>query len=347
MRKQIIIASVILVIILLLIFLISRPKSSSNNSQFFPTPTTVVTTNNSSKSQQAINNAMSLTPYENADFRVDYSASQNQLLVLKKTPQAVDKFNQWALSNGLSNFVNNSDLVVFQSQNGSGQTQPTPTPYADQISALLNVFLNLGKGGQTQSANNPPANPTISNSQSRTSQNKPPSTNFTYYAQCDSPYENLALPGGCNMCQAGCGAATVAMIASSFVGMNYTPQAVIDLYKSQKLELDCNGSNYYDARTILSGIGVKTTDYMIYTLQTADQIIPDLKKYQAGGWTFFTLADFKDGGAGGHYFWITNVDDQGNIWAYDPYYGRFQAPPINENSYYPFPKYYIIFGVKK
>ena len=44
---------------------------------------------------------------------------------------------------------------------------------------------------------------------------------------------------------------------------------------------------------------------------------------------------------------ICNIDENNNVWAYDPYYGRLSATPFNENRYYPFPKYRVAFGVKK
>ena len=118
------------------------------------------------------------------------------------------------------------------------------------------------------------------------------------------------------------------------------------MYKSRGYLLSCAGSSYYDAKSLLESLGLKTTDYITFNYSTADQAAGDLRKFINAGWTFFTLASFKDNG-GGHYFWITDIDQQGNIWAYDPYYGRFEAPPLNENSRYPFPKYRIAFGVKK
>jgi hypothetical protein len=41
------------------------------------------------------------------------------------------------------------------------------------------------------------------------------------------------------------------------------------------------------------------------------------------------------------------VNDSGDILAYDPYYGKQQTPPINENRYTPAPYYRYAFAVKK
>ena len=72
----------------------------------------------------------------------------------------------------------------------------------------------------------------------------------------------------------------------------------------------------------------------------------DITGYIKSGWTIFVLANFKVNG-GGHYFWVTGVTDMGGILAYDPYYGKQQVPPINENRYAPVPYYRYAFAVKK
>ena len=86
-------------------------------------------------------------------------------------------------------------------------------------------------------------------------------------------------------------------------------------------------------------------DILVFDAEKSETVVPDLKKYLDSGWTFFALANFCEGGCG-HYFWITDIDNKDNIWAYDPAYGRYEIP-YNENSRYPFPLYRLAFGVKK
>ncbi|MCS6956490.1 MAG: hypothetical protein NZM02_01425, partial [Patescibacteria group bacterium] len=108
----------------------------------------------------------------------------------------------------------------------------------------------------------------------------------------------------------------------------------------------CNGSSIYDNKSVIEAFGVKTSsDVMSFNLDEANKIIPIIKNYLKAGWTFFALANFRENG-GGHFFWIVDIDNSGNIWAFDPWYGRYQQP-FNENTYYPFPKYRQIFKVKK
>ncbi len=173
--------------------------------------------------------------------------------------------------------------------------------------------------------------------------------NFIYYYQCDSQYGYLSLPDGCNLCESGCGPTTVAMILSSKVNSSYTPHKIIDLYNQSNLYLGCVGSGYYSAQKILrqEGLFVSNLIFANNTPLPIEYVADEMRKWIAGGSTLFTLAVFrtKSGAEVGHYFWVTEVDENKNVWAYDPYYGRFQIP-FNENVYYPYPKYILAFAVR-
>ncbi|PJA55442.1 hypothetical protein CO165_03515, partial [Candidatus Roizmanbacteria bacterium CG_4_9_14_3_um_filter_33_18] len=205
---------------------------------------------------------------------------------------------------------------------------------------FLNIFMNMGQGsGQSLSPT-----PTIQPQGPTSSVQHPSSTSFTYYAQCGDQ-GSLPLPDGGTLCSAGCGPTTVAMISSSYVDKKYDPKVIVNLYQSNDYLLGNDGSRYSDAHELLKSLGLKTTDYLVFDSEKAETIVPELRKYLASGWTFFTLASFCSGGCG-HYFWITDIDSKGNIIAYDPAYGRYQIP-YNENSRYPYPLYRLAFGVKK
>ena len=78
----------------------------------------------------------------------------------------------------------------------------------------------------------------------------------------------------------------------------------------------------------------------------AKDVADDFRGYINNGWTIFVLANFRTDG-GGHYFWVTEVTDNDEILAYDPYYGRSQPAPFNENKYNPAPYYRYAFAIKK
>ena len=209
----------------------------------------------------------------------------------------------------------------------------------------MNIFVNFGQGLENiQTTPGPsPASGQPTERQPSSSSNKP--SGLVYYAQCNG-YGKISLPSGCTLCQSGCGPTTVAMIASSYLGSEYDPQRIVNLYQQKGYFLGCGGSTPSNAKAAIESLGLKTTTYMSYGEETADRVAPDFKKYIDAGWTIFAYGDFKEGPTGGHFFWVTDVKG-GNIYAYDPYYGKSTSPPINENDRYPFPKYKGAFGVKR
>jgi len=219
---------------------------------------------------------------------------------------------------------------------------------------LLKILFGLGAGQQPGYPTPPPGTPYPTISGSPTYPISPYITpppqlgGRVYYPQCSGPYDNYPLPSGCTICQAGCGPTTVAMIVASLADKSINPPKVVDHYKNAKpfpYYLGCAGSRYTDAKAALEYYGITTSDYLTYSAETIDQVAADFKGYINSGWTIFALANYCDGGCG-HFFWIIDVDSGNNAWAYDPYYGRRDAPPINENRYYPFPRYRVAFGVR-
>ncbi len=175
--------------------------------------------------------------------------------------------------------------------------------------------------------------------------------NFVYYYQCDPAIANLKLPDGCNFCQASCGPTTVAMILASFIDESWNPLNVADLYRQMKRSgdqygyLGCSGSYMEAARKILSQY-FRTTGYIFANNAgyRVEEVRDDLREFLENGYYIFALTRFK---AGGHFIWIVDVDDQGNVWAYDSYYGGGRLVPLNENLYYPYPLYRVAFAFKK
>ncbi len=265
--------------------------------------------------------------------------------------------HQLLLTNNITEKENKNispELTQLLSPTISLDNNSTIINFYNFIIPLLKVFLN-----STDNTNNqlnlpsltPYPNITISNFLNPTvsfSNNEKPimKEGLIYYPQCQGKFDYYPLPSGCTICSAGCGPTTVSMIIASYVDKKITPIDIVNLYRQKGYYLGCQGSTYFDAKSIIHSYGLKTTDYIFnygYNGVTIEQIVQELRNYINSGWTIFALANFQ---AGGHYFWIINVDEKNNVWAFDPYYGRYQIP-FNENSYYPFPRYRIAFGVKK
>jgi len=186
-----------------------------------------------------------------------------------------------------------------------------------------------------------------------------------YYPQCKGPYDNYPLPQGGALCEAGCGPTTVAMILASYVDKKINPPLVVEEYRKKGYYLGPNGSYYFDAEKILKSHGLQVDPLLIEKKypKTIDQLMSSsvasvIKNYQNAGWTFFTLANFcdphpckKDPKATctcGHYFWIVNIDESLNIWAYDPAYDVKLFPkPINHKVRKFSPRIRVLYAVKK
>jgi len=362
MKKIIIIASVILVCIIIILSIVLGRKSPVNTSSNSPFPTGIPsfpsstfqpqdqTSNFQNPTSDFLIDISTITPVETEDFKLQYSPKLNKIVVERKTPQADEQFINWASQNQLTQLIENPELTLMVEL---GKNPDDANPLLE----FLNIFMNFGQGASSTNNNQSPNLP-ISQSPFPTSNLQPQdqtsnvqnqtSNSLTYFAQCNG-YGDLLLPSGCNLCQAGCGPTTVAMIAASYLGSSYNPKTIVDTYRSNGYLLGCVGSRYSDAKQVLQNLGLKTTDYLMFNAEKSDTVVPDLRKYLNTGWTFFALTRFCDDPKKdycGHFFWITDIDNQGNIFAYDPYYGRYEIP-YNENSRYPYPLYRLAFGVKR
>ncbi len=362
MNKRIIIP--LIVILLFIIFLTvllpflfkTDNKKSSQQSVTQDSQSTSLSTSESKDSTTTTMNIL----HNNSDFKVEYSSQINKYVVTKKTTESDQKISDWLKQNNLSTTSNNVQIIDQITLYPSGMLI-SPTKTTDETSYesnskllvdLLNIFTNIGttEDGITITpsiSTSPGSSLTISPSNKKNKkESSTPAGKYVYYSQCGGGFDTYPLPSGCTVCAAGCGPTTVAMIAASYSDKSITPKTVVDLYKQKGYLLGCAGSRYTDAKSALGSYGIKTTDYMIFSLASIDTAAKDFKNYLNSGWTIFVLTNFCDAGCG-HFFWITAISNNNDTWAYDPYYGKGQTPPYNEKSRYPFPKYRVAFGVKK
>ena len=301
-------------------------------------------------------------PIETNDFILEYSPNLDKLVVTRKTPSADQAFSSFATGRSFPLLVDNPKTTIISDKTMEEVQTPYATKSPEQqlgtIVTLFNLLLQppvINTPAPTLVPTIiPTVTPTLSSSQSSQSssnQSSSESSNqngYVYYSQCQGSYDSYPLATGCNVCQARCGPVTVSMILSSYIDQKYTPPEVVEIYKSNGWAACGTGLSY--AKSVLTSRGVKTSDYIIpysgyeYSIE---EVRDDFKSYLDNGWTIFVLAWFRPGNGGGHYFWVTDIDQNGNVMAYDPYYGKSQSPPINENVRYPLPKYAAAFAVKK
>lgn len=335
--------------------------------------------------QQSFNLRNNL-PIENDQFMLDFDYKNDEFVINLKNNFSQDDFFIWLeknypgikkekfkFNNNLQKTINNSNDDQKNDTKKSINTTKEDKNQQTDIDFLiefLKIIFNLPyQLTPTQSftadslINQLSPTPTKFDDFEKT---KPPAliNNYIYYSQSckgiNSQYCKLPLPGrvDCSekrlpiLATAGCGPTTVTMIIANLTNnKSITPEDIVKEYNPS--ELDCRGSSYLKAKSILKKYGLRTGNEIIAYPQGKGTIMNDnlakqLKNYQNQGATFFTLARYRqrDGRYIGHYFWIVYVDEKNNIWSLDPYYGRFTVP-YNQNTLYPVPDYEVIFPVYK
>ncbi len=310
--------------------------------------------------------------YNQSNTKQIATTNNNPQFIPSPTPELLKGQKDYAAFQDFLNILSGPTQQNTESTPPSDITTPTSIPLTDEerakkseakvlqnykaFSDLLGIVFAQGNASQQQSSFYPDTILTtqISPSSTLQPQNQPStfnpiSSDFIYYSQCNGDYDNYPLPNGCNICKAGCGQTTVAMILSSYIDRQFTPSAVADSYKQNGFTAGCKGSTVGDAQQILQMNGLKTTDIIYYGDSSVGETTEDLKSYLKAGWTMYMLAKFCPKGCG-HFFWIVDIDKDNNIWTYDPGYGNIDGKkivPLNETTLNPAARYYVAFGVKK
>ena len=316
-------------------------------------------------SQIAGDQLRSVLPIYAPDFSLGYSQRLQKYVLTTQNGAGEQSYNEWlaqnpSYSDELQNTIVTKQTIkeLDSALDYAKKNELTPEKKAQQDAKIftdtLNILINLPfLFMQSSTSPEESLTPTLSIPTPTTNLKSPVSnlspTNYTYYSQCSGPYDNVPLPQGCTMCDAGCGPTSVAMILSSYIDKSLTPPKTVEIMKAKGARIGCFGSYISEIYSYLKGRGdLKISDFIIPSEKglTAAEVAKDLQGYTKSGWTVFVLANFKTNG-GGHYFWVTDVNDNGDILAYDPYYGKQQTPPISENRYSPAPYYRYAFAIKK
>lgn len=183
----------------------------------------------------------------------------------------------------------------------------------------------------------------------------PPAGNLRYFNQCDPAYQ---LPGvaDCNkdgemvsfLCAAGCVPTSVAQVIASYADPAYTPLNAAETLMHRftpppdsQPQLTCNGSHMVYQIPLLDQYPNAIEHGNIEMSPggfTSDAI--RLKPYFDAGWTALARNEYTRAEQGntprGHYIWITRIDSNNDVWAYDPYFIKTEIvgsnnlqPPLN------------------
>lgn len=273
----------------------------------------------------------------------DEQNNLNQLNINEKTPNPT-------ITNKLTPAT--TDYIKTKKNLSSIPTlYPTPTPYQfasedSDVVQFMGSKLGPDNSSNIKKVKYKPV-PTLSTVKSAVGNNIITRTSqYQYFTQCDGGFDDYSLPQGCNLCEAGCGPTTIAMILSNYLGQTYTPADVVEIYKQNGFYAGCDGTKVTDAMTVLEMKGLQTTDFLMLIPMNKEEAIAEMKKYIDTGWTIFMLGRYCPDGCG-HFFWITDIDDNNKVWSYDPFYNKDSPPPLDVAKYEPFPEYRIAFGVKR
>ena len=309
-------------------------------------------------------------PINTPDFTLDYSPRMEKYVVTLKTDNGQAAYTQWLLQNQSFAPLLPVEQVIIAHQtvaefhaalDYAEKNKLTPEQEfkknTDTLLSIVNTLfspISVPEGSSViptvvpSVAQTPPAVPTGGTT--------PPIGSgrggYMYYAQCGDPYGSYLLPiqNGkkgevCTECSAGCGPTTAAMIISSYVDSTQTPPKVIESMSKAGVSISCDGTGMYQLYEYMKNIpGIKVSDIISLGNAQAKDVVSDFRNYTNGGWTLFTVADFK---YGGHFFWVTDVTVDGKILAFDSFYGSGKPTPFDENQYNPYPYYIYAFAVKK
>lgn len=386
-KKILPLSIVVLVFVLGILFFIQSVLRKNNittgiiQPTLYQVSTKTNTRNSTSSASDAVKNTAEITniteeqfqnklPIQTVDFTINHSERLNKYVVTLESDTAEAAYNSWLQQNPsyTSILQDQSTIITTQTMkelhsaldygkknavSPEVKAQQDAKVFSQAINTLMNlplIFMQSFNAGESTSVN-----PTLAPTPIKQSKAITPTTfpkqfpgRLVYYPQCNGPYDTVSLPEGCNVCDAGCGPTSVAMILSSYIDPSLTPPKVISLMSTKGVQMGCFGSYISDIYDYLKSRGdLKVSSYILSGDNAqADQIAQDFRGYTNAGWSIFVLANFKTDG-GGHYFWVTGVTDNNQIMAYDPYYGKERPAPITENQYSPAPYYRYAFAVKK
>jgi len=353
--------------------LIQGSKGGSYNTQKIVSGQLDRTSTSQASTQVSPKELQDKLPIIAPDFTLSYSPRMQKYVATILNDDGAQFFNDWLLQN--PSYQNELENTIITKQTISelhnaldyAKTKElTPEKKAKEdakvVTETLNTLINLPflfmQIGQTTSTEENILSPTPikqSTGPSPFPTKKIHSTlnqSYVYYSQTGSPYGSYPLPiqngedgQKCTISSAGCGPTTAAMIISSYVDTSQTPPVVVDAMEKAGVSISCNGSGMWDLYEYMSKVkGLKVSGMISLGDVGAKEASKDMRGYINGGWTLFVLAHHV---YGGHYFWVTQVTDSGDVLAYDPAYGSGRSAPINQNAYAPDPSYIYAFGVKK
>lgn len=229
-------------------------------------------------------------------------------------------------------------------------SNPNGRPYSPNRIGTLALIAGIQQRYAQATPTNPPAPPSPSGT-TTLAPTAPPAQagNLRYFNQCDPAFQVQSY-GNCQkdgetvpfLCAAGCVPTSLAQVIASYADSAYTPIRAANAMLASPAVLSCNGSSSQGQIRVLNGYtaSIERTDI----ISSSGDLAADaarLKPFFSQGWTALARIAYKrtmNTNTRGHYVWITQIDTNNNILAYDPYFvndsimGPGARPPINLNG---------------
>nr|MBP6993931.1 C39 family peptidase [Candidatus Woesebacteria bacterium] len=177
----------------------------------------------------------------------------------------------------------------------------------------------------------------------------PPAESLRHFNQCDQAFQDASF-GSCTkdgqlvplLCAAGCVPTSMSQVIASYADSSYTPVDAARALRNGS-HLSCDGSDMIYQNQLLNTYSSSIEKGPITDSNGALAVDASrLKPFFDEGWTALARIGYTRERYGstvrGHYIWITRIDSNNDVWAYDPYFvntevmGQNAQAPINMNG---------------
>lgn len=166
-----------------------------------------------------------------------------------------------------------------------------------------------------------------------------PTGTLAYFSQRDPAYANISIDGmtdsygplqQCNVLIGGCGPVAMSMILSCYLSARNTPDVVIQEHYQN---LTACYTDIFQHINLLDTLFDRNSSFHMTGIffgqrqLVNENLVQQFRSYIDSGSTILAVADINNVG---HFFWITDVTEDGTIYVMDPYYGYLQPVPMDQ-----------------
>lgn len=250
---------------------------------------------------------------------------------------AVDETKRSLLDQKVADFHIPDTSIRYANQIGNMYTSLVPpksfwTPWSTAAPGVCNISdLPVVNNDFLLSLSITPT-PTVNTPNSGNIKNFPMKNPQIYYSQADAAYRDSVNYDTCQFISGGCGPSVLSMILSNYIDPLFDPQTSVNRYYADQRQC------YSPTEKIRTGLldNGFTADYLFtyYSGGSQTQKLNDMRQGIGGGNQIVALANFitQSGRTIPHFIWITDMDDSGEIYTMDSYFGYGMPYPLKQSE---------------